>query len=338
MAYFFTADRDLRITAWSGDLAELTGNDPAEVLGRKYFEVLPRILSDGKDALLVVLEKNKAMVFKGHVFSCMLDHMHADIRISPVRRAGRVEAVKVNFPDLSPCSVAVSFRNSQRFIDIGKNASTLAHGVRNPLNAIKGAVVYLSERYASEPAFVEFANIMNEEISRLDSFISKFLSTSISDAGFALADINALLKRLQSFTSLQAHVRRIKAVYEYDDIPSVMVNTFQIEQAVLSVLNNAMDAMGSGGRLTVRTRRETHSGDFVVIEISDTGSGMAARSVEAPSGLSESRGKGFGLIIAREVLQYHGGHLEILSDRGKGTTVRLCLPIEKVKSMSGGKG
>lgn len=328
MAYIFSADSDLRIISWSEDLARLTGKEAGQVRGRRYFEVLQPIFVSGEDALSVVLKEKKARIVKGHAFGCLLDHTSADIRMSPVKTAGTVKAVRVTISNLSPCSLAVSFRHSQRFIDIGKNASTLAHGVRNPLNAIKGAVVYLSERYAAEPSFVEFAKIMNEEIARLDSFISKFLSTSISDAGFSSTDLNALMKKLQSFTSLQAHVRNIRPAYEYSDIPLVMANAFQIEQAVLSVLNNAMDAMPSGGRLTVRTQRETHSGDFVTIEISDTGTGMDGRPADNPPKSRATQGRGFGLGITREVLKYHGGHLEILSNKGKGTTVRLCLPIK----------
>lgn len=335
MTYIFSTDRELRITSWSDDLVKLTGKDASRVLGKKYSEIFPPILSRGGDALSEVAESCKPLVLKDYVFGCLLDHMTADIRITPVMTGGELKAVKVTLPDLMPCPVAAGFRDSQRFIDIGKNASTLAHGVRNPLNAIKGAVVYLSEKYAGEPALVEFAEIINEEISRLDNFISQFLSTSISDTEFALTDINALLKRLQAFTSLQAHVRSIRPLYEYGDVPPVMLNAFQIEQAVLSVLNNAMDAMRSGGRLTVKTRKETHSGDYVTIEISDTGSGMPGKTPAARHVAHGAKGKGFGLVITREVLQYHGGHLEILSNRGKGTTVRLCLPIKKEEPAPG---
>lgn len=337
MAYTFSTDKDLCITDWSEDLARLTGKEASQVRGRKYFEVLPPIFSDGEDALSTVLREKKTLVVRNHIFGCILDHTDADIRISPFRATGEVKAVRVTLSRLSPCPTATSFRTSQRFIDIGKNASTLAHGVRNPLNAIKGAVVYLSEKYASEPALVEFAKIMNEEITRLDNFISQFLSTSLSDAGFALTDINALMKRLQAFTSLQAQVRKIKPVYEYGEIPRAMANAFQIEQAVLSVLNNAMDAMPSGGRLTVKTSLKSHSGNFVAIEISDTGPGMASKTAKSPSRTRLTKGKGFGLFITREVIQYHGGHIEIVSgNKGEGTTVRLYLPTGRGEPASAG--
>lgn len=328
MSYIFCTDKQLHVTSWGEELAELTGKKPPEVLGKKYFEMLPRIFLDDKDALSLVVEKNKPVTLKRYALRCFLDHIKADIRISPVRTAGKVKGVMVTISDPSPCSIARSLRNSQRFIDIGKTASTLAHGVRNPLNAIKGAVVYLSEKYANEPALVEFAKLMNEEISRLDNFISRFLSTSISDTGFTLTDINALLKRTEAFTSLQAHASNIRSVYELGDIPMTMVNAFQVEQAILNVINNAMDAMPSGGELVVKTRTEALSAQgFVVIEISDTGSGIPAKAAGVPSMPLDGRGKGFGLFITREILQYHNGHLEIKSRKGKGTTVRLYLPL-----------
>lgn len=330
MAYIFRSDNQLNVTYWGEELAELTGKRTPAVQGKKYYEVLPRIFSADKDALSVVLETNKALTLKGYALHCLFEQMNADIRINPIGTAGSVKGVEVTFSDLSPCSVARSLRNSQRFIDIGKTASTLAHGVRNPLNALKGAVVYLSEKYANEQALVEFAKIMNEEISRLDSFISRFLSTSISDAGFAPVDMNSLLKKMGAFTSLQAHTSHITYTYEFGDIPPIMVNAFQIEQAILNVVNNAIDAMRSGGQLVVRTRTETLSGEgFVMIEISDTGSGIAEKGGDVQSLPAGEKGKGFGLFITREILQYHGGHFEIRSGKGRGTSVRLYLPIKR---------
>lgn len=334
MEYVFSTDKELHIISWGEELAELTGKKSSEAQGKEYFEVLSRIFSGDDDALSLVIEKKRRLVLKRYNFRCLLSHINADVRISPVRSAGSVEGAKVTLSSVTPCPVARSLQNSQRFIDIGKTASTLAHGVRNPLNAIKGAVVYLSEKYAGEPDLVEFAKIMKEEISRLDNFISRFLSTSISDAGFTMTDINSLLKRLEAFTSLQAQACDIKFVYEFGEVPPLMVNTFQIEQAVLNVLNNAIDAMRSGGRLVVRTRMErTSTSDFVTIEVSDTGSGIAGKVLDVASVPSGGKGKGFGLFITREVLRYHGGHLEIKSKKGRGTSVRLYLPTRNDRTV-----
>ena len=151
----------------------------------------------------------------------------------------------------APCAAARKLGEAQRLIDIGKIASTLAHGVRNPLNAIKGAVVYLRGKYAHEAPLIEFTRIMEEEISRLEGFISRFLSSSISTAESADVDVNSLLRRIEVFTAYQLFNRSITPVFELADVPPIRVNEFHLEQAVLNVVNNAIEAMKAGGRLTV---------------------------------------------------------------------------------------
>jgi len=297
------------------------------VLGMKYYEVLPKILADDRDALSVALADKTPLNLKAYSFNCLYDRVKADVRIEPVRvDSGKVEVLRVEISPYSACSMDRKLQKSQRLIDIGKIASTLAHGVRNPLNAIKGSVVYLREKYSNEQTLIEFTRIMEEEITRLDNFISKFLSTSISVAGLSESDVNELLKKIEIYTSLQTHTNDISANYEYGDIPRVAIDSFQLEQAVLNVINNSIEAIGSGGHLSVKTRIQKVSGnDFVLIDISDTGPGMADNGINGIS--TENKGRGFGLFITREILQYYGGFIEIKSRKGAGTAVRLYLRV-----------
>ena len=325
--YSFCTDDRLCINSWGNEITEVTGMPSSAVLGMKYYEVLPRILADDRDALSVALADKTSLNLKEYSFNCLHDRVKADVRIDPVRvNNGKVEVLRVEISTYSVCSMARKLQNSQRLIDIGKIASTLAHGVRNPLNAIKGSVVYLREKYSNEQTLIEFTRIMEQEITRLDNFISKFLSTSISVAGLSESDVNALLKKIEIYTSLQTHANDISADYEYGDIPLVAIDSFQLEQAVLNVINNAIEAMGAGGHLSVKTMTQKVSGnDFVLIEISDTGPGMADNGLGDIS--PETRGRGFGLFITREILQYYGGFLEIKSRKGAGTAVRLYLRV-----------
>ncbi|GBE36850.1 sensor protein ZraS [bacterium BMS3Bbin07] len=328
-SYSFCTDDRLCINSWGNEITEVTGMPSSAVLGMKYYEVLPRILADDRDALSVALADKTPMNLKGYSFNCLHDRVKADVRIDPVRvSSGKVDELRIEIRPYSACSMARKLQNSQRLIDIGKIASTLAHGVRNPLNAIKGSVVYLREKYSNEQTLIEFTRIMEEEITRLDNFISKFLSTSISVAGLSESDVNALLKKIEIYTSLQTHANDISADYEYGDIPLVAIDSFQLEQAVLNVINNAIEAMGAGGHLSVKTMTQKVSdNDFVLIEISDTGPGMADNGLGDIS--PETRGRGFGLFITREILQYYGGFLEIKSKKGAGTTVRLYLRVSR---------
>ena len=330
-SYSFSTDKQLSIVNWGKEIADFTGRSASAVRGKKYFEVLPMIVINGKDALLTAFEERRSLTLKGYGVRCFNGQVKADISITPLKTVrGSVKEIEVAFSPDSTCSIAKKLLSAQRCIDIGKITSTLAHGVRNPLNALKGAVVYINQKYAGEETLVKFTKIMEDEIVRLEGFISELLSASVQEVGLSLIDINTLLKRIAAFTSLQARASQIRSVYEYGDIPPIVINAFHFEQAILNVLNNAMDSMRSGGQIMVRTYAEERSGDdFVVIEISDTGPGIDTSKIRYLSAPSDGKGKGFGLFITREILHYYDGHLEIKSKKQKGTMVKLYLPVSK---------
>ena len=250
-----------------------------------------------------------------------------DIRLEPVKSPdGKVDKIKVTLSANINCPVVRELNQSQRLIDIGKSASTLAHGIRNPLNAIKGAVVYLREKFDNEETLMEFTRIIEEEISRLDNFISMFLSSSMLDVELSESDINSILRKIEVITSLQTHSANIESIYEYGEVPPIMINPFHLEQAILNVINNAIEAMGTGGTLKVKTYTENNSGMlFAVIAISDTGIGMSEKRDNFQSADMGKNGKGFGLFLTNEILKCYDGYLEIKSKKNAGTTVTLYI-------------
>jgi len=326
----FSADKKLCISSWEKEVAEFTGQSSTDIIGKKYYEIFPRIFTENKDALSEAIKNDKTLSLKEYSFNCLYGRIKADIRIKPIKSSNhKVDSVKVIISPHSTCAVAKRLNQSQRLIDIGKIASTLAHGVRNPLNAIKGAVVYLREKYDYEEPLIEFTKIMEEEISRLETFISRFLSSSVSETEVRETDINSLLKKIEIFTSLQIYTRNVKSHYELGSIPPIMINSFHLEQAILNVINNAIDAMTDGGQLTIRTFTEERSGRiFVVIAISDTGPGMSDRKIDDLSSEDRENGRGFGLFITYEILKHYGGHLEIDSKKNIGTTIKLFIPSQ----------
>jgi len=327
MVYDFATDDNLRIISWGDKTAELTGKSSSEVIGRKYSEVFPKIFTENGDAVDAALRGKCVIKLDGHNFDCLGGRVKADISINPVIKNGKVRSVEVAVVPDSTCPMTERLMELQRVLDIGKTASTLAHGVRNPLNAIKGAVVYLRDKYASEPTLIEFTKIIEDEIARLDTFISKFLSSSVSEAEHAMTDINALMERIKVVTSFQAEACQVHVIYELGDIPPIKANAFQIGQAVMNVMNNALKAMSSGGHLRVRTFVEKRMNvNFAVIEIEDTGPGMTGRQLRSTTS-KKADGKGFGLFITHEILKHHGGHLEIISKKGAGTTMKMYLPL-----------
>ncbi|KAF0221862.1 MAG: two-component system NtrC family nitrogen regulation sensor histidine kinase [Geobacteraceae bacterium] len=335
-SYTFTVDDRLRISSWNKDLGTLSGKDYLDVCGMIYYEVIPKIRKGDADAILRVLEDGKPAMINGYNFECVYEEVRADVVIDPITDdAGIVKGAGVTIINLQSCVLEKKLQQLQPIIDIGNIAPMLAHGVRNPLNAIKGAVVYIKDKYADEKTLVEFTGIMEEEISRLDNFVTKFLCTSFFDAEISETDVNAMIKRLELFTSFQARTCNINVICKYGDVPPIMLSSFQVEQALLNIINNAIEAMPSEGRLFVETSVEKRSEqDYIVIQISDTGPGMVNSGENYVNILSNVRikgeGKGFGLFITREVIQYHGGHMEIQSEKGIGTTIKIFLPANKL--------
>ncbi len=325
----FSVDKRSRINAWSKELERIFGKSSSQVQGVPYYEIIPKIRKGNTDAVMQAVKKGKAITLKSYPVTSFCGKSKATIRVIPLKdKKGSVEGADILISVHPSCAMWKRFKQSQRLVDIGKISATFAHGVRNPLNAIKGAVVYLREKYASEKKLIEFTKIIEEEISRLDNFIAQFLTASISEENFSETDINAILKKIEVLTSLQAKSRKIETAYEYGNIHPVKINTFQLEHAILNIINNAMEAMPSGGRLMAKTQSDFRDDtEFTIIEISDTGSGMTVSKHNDIAVNSNAKGKGLGLFITREVLRSCGGHLEIESKRGLGTTVRLCVPI-----------
>jgi two-component system nitrogen regulation sensor histidine kinase GlnL len=311
-----------------------TGADAASAIGKKYTELFPRILMHDKEAVAQIFTKRRSANLKECHFQCLSRHRQADIRLTPIRNGSdSLHQVQIDIAPSEPCSIGQQLIDSQKLIAIGKIAATLAHGVRNPLNAIKGAIVYLRDQYAHETQLIEFTDILEAEMSRLENFISRFLSTTTFDSDIALVDVNELIQKIKVFISLQTHTQDIRCDYLLEDIPRIEISAFHLEQALLNVINNSLEAMGSGGTLTIRTSRRSGSPQsFIAIEISDTGRGIDLPSLSSVADHPvRKHGRGFGLFIADEIVKFYKGHLKLLGEKGKGTTVTLLLPAPDIE-------
>ena len=330
--YRFTLDRKLRVNAWDERLEELTGEPGSAAEGKKYYEVFPRIFFRDSDAAVFAMEKRRRVSIKKHAFHCLFSLATADLVIQPLLTSKGVKGAEIKISNIVLNS-GFSTEEIRHLITMGKASSTLAHGVRNPLNALQGAVVVISNKYSGEKILMEFSRIMQEEITRLDNFITKFLSASFDDIGPSPVDLNAVLKQVETLIKYQAHTRNIRPDFRYGEIRPALVNPFQVEQAVLNIINNAFEAVGSDGGLIVKTGMSRFSeNEFVEIEISDDGPGIHG---EILSGSSRMNGKGYGLKITEEIMNNCGGRMQIQSTAGRGTSVRLYIPAKSAGGIDG---
>jgi signal transduction histidine kinase len=218
---------------------------------------------------------------------------------------------------------------AEKLASIGEMSAAVAHGLRNPLASLRAAA-QLVRRHPASPTATEHLDAIIEEADRLDRRISHLLSFSRPAPFHPVSEsVPRLIEEL--LPAVAGPIRDQKVDLEMAvpaTLPEVRVDPMQLEQAILEIVSNALDAMPAGGRLGIRAF--VAEGE-VVVEVSDTGGGIPAEvlpSVCEPFFTTRQEGTGLGLAIAKRYVEQNGGRLEIASRPGEGTTVRLRLPTE----------
>ncbi|HET8623113.1 MAG TPA: ATP-binding protein [Gemmatimonadales bacterium] len=218
-----------------------------------------------------------------------------------------------------------------KLASIGEMAAAVAHGMRNPLASLR-ASAQLARRKSESPGALEQLDAILEQVDRLDRRISHLLSFARP------APFRPLVERLPqlvegvllSFSELLKEHQIELAVSLPADLPEIRLDPMQLEQAVVEIVSNAIDAMPEGGRLSISARQgraDAGAGErVVVLEIRDTGRGIppdALSQVCEPFFTTRPEGTGLGLAIAKRYVEQNGGTLEIESAVGTGTAIRL---------------
>jgi signal transduction histidine kinase len=246
--------------------------------------------------------------------------------------AGMTDSLRQNVAQLERTQAQLV--QSEKLASIGEMAAAVAHGLRNPLASLRAAA-QLVRRHPGAPSAGEHLDAIVEEVDRLDRRISHLLSFSRPAPYHPLAErVERLVENLLPAVAEPMRERGIDLRLELPrDLPAVRVDPMQLEQALLELVSNALDAMPDGGRLRIgaESRNGGAPGGEVVIEIADTGPGIPAQvlpSVCEPFFTTRQEGTGLGLAIAKRYVEQNGGRLEIESSPGSGTRVRVRLPAE----------
>jgi signal transduction histidine kinase len=225
---------------------------------------------------------------------------------------------------------------SEKLASIGEMSAAVAHGLRNPLASLRAAA-QLVRRHPDSPAAGETLEAIIGEVDRLDRRISHLLSFSRPAPFNPMPEkvdqlVEALLPAFAEPLREQGVELRLELAR---DLPEVRVDPMQIEQVLLELVSNALDAMPEGGtlRLTTQARDGGPSAAEVVevvVEVADTGAGIPEHVLPAvcePFFTTREEGTGLGLAIAKRFVEQNGGRLVIDSRPGAGTVVRVHLPV-----------
>ncbi|HJU03905.1 MAG TPA: ATP-binding protein [Nitrospiraceae bacterium] len=212
-------------------------------------------------------------------------------------------------------------------------AGGFAHEIRNPLTSIKTFIQLAPSRKNDEEFIGQFSQVVIEDVYRIERLIQEILDYArYMEPKFNDEDLNDVVSSCLYFIEVKAANKSITIERDLtQDLPRILLDRQQIKQVLLNLFLNAMEAMDKeGGKLLVRTHRLTKlSGDlWVQIEVTDTGSGIAAANLEhifdpfytTKHESGEREGTGLGLTIVHQIIQEHHGFIEVESSLGRGTT------------------
>ena len=322
-------DRDGKIAAFNRGAEVILQLSAPQVIGQAASRIIPA-------ELLVEINhsKNQADVIEKEIECKMSDGKMVPLEIGASSLKDENDFFLGNvllFKDLTEVrSLRREVARSQRLASVGRLAAGVAHEIRNPLSSIKGFATYFKERYPDRPQDQQTADIMIQEVDRLNRVVGQLLEFAKPVA------VRPKLVSLQSL--LNDSIKLIEDRAAENDISIQTQNNTQVEevrvdpdrinQVLLNLYLNAIDSMESGGELKVGISSAEQSRD-VVIQVSDTGRGISRENLSRifePYFTTKSTGTGLGLAIAHNIIEAMGGKITVESDKELGTTFTVALP------------
>jgi len=230
-------------------------------------------------------------------------------------------------------------RQNEKLSALGLLAAEVAHEIRNPLTVMKMLYHSLDLKFPEADPRAKDVAVIAEKMEHLNKIVEQILDFArTTEPQMAPVNLNNLVHELGLLVRHKLRNQNVQIVQELErELPDVMGEATQLEQAFLNLILNAAEAMPDGGLLTITSRpvrlprgspRPTH----VAIEFNDTGHGMSEqvrrRAFTSVLSTTKPKGTGLGLATVRRVLEAHRGKLKFKSRPGAGTTVTVILPVQ----------
>ncbi len=231
---------------------------------------------------------------------------------------------------------------NERLAVLGRMAAHISHEIKNPLMVIGGFARQVRDSLAGQQEkIIDKLNIIIDEIRRLEDFlveVGRF--TKFSDPRLQVGDLNALLQDTCRFLEPVLTEKGISlSLALAPDLPSFPFDADHIRQVFLNLLKNGIEAMESGGNLTVSSQVKDNA---IQVVMADTGPGIPPellRKIFRPFFSTKPRGSGLGLAICQQIMAAHAGEIQLQSQLGQGTRVTLVFHLpETTPSQAGAAG
>jgi PAS domain S-box-containing protein len=223
-------------------------------------------------------------------------------------------------------------RQREKLASIGQVTSSFAHEIKNPLTGIRLGLGLLKKDEKNTDVIESIAN----DVSRLDGILEILLGYArVHERNKTTLNVNTLIEKSLFLLRKEAESQGIEIESDYSPIiPQVLADENEIQQVLVNVILNAIQAIEGSGRIVLRTSNYSINEIFgVLIEVEDSGSGIAEDKLHKINQLfytTKEKGSGLGLPMSQKIIREHGGSIVFESKEGIGTIVKIFLPIDLV--------
>jgi PAS domain S-box-containing protein len=322
--------RDARAVMISPAAEKFLGAQSGQLLGRRVTEIFPagHPLRDALhlegDELSEVASETELQTADGP--------KRVGVSVQAIQEDGERMGALVTLRDLDSLeSINTQLQVSERLAALGRITAGVAHEVKNPLNSMRLWLENLKESIPLEPDSnaAQAVQVLDKEIDRLDAVVKRFLDfTRPMEIRLEATHLPDLLKEVLEIAQPQFQKANVQVAQLLPiDVPQVYVDRALLQQAVLNLVLNAVDAMPEGGQLRVVLSRR---GDMAEIAVGDNGKGISPENRQKIFQLfftTRPGGSGIGLASTFRIVQLHNGSINFTSEVGRGTTFRIELPL-----------
>jgi PAS domain S-box-containing protein len=343
------------VTSWNAGAERMYGYTAAEAIGRHISFITPPESADELASILVNLQRGGRIE---HLETVRVRKdgtiIHVSVSISPIigiegrligasaiarditERKRAEAAMRAKIEELS--AMTQQFWQASKLATMGELAASIAHELNNPLATISLRTESLLGQFPDGDPKRRALKIIGQEVERMGNLVGNLLNFSRRNhQQISTIDVYKEIESTLNFIEHYLRSRQINIVREFaDDLPTLHADRQQLRQVFLNLLTNASDAMTEGGTLTLRVSagHTEHGAGAIVIEFADTGAGIKPEDLSKVwepfyTTKGEGKGTGLGLAICRRIVEEHKGMINIESEVGQGTTVRITLPAQE---------
>ncbi|WP_346726687.1 ATP-binding protein [Bacillus suaedaesalsae] len=281
---------------------------------------------DKSELLLTLIDGKTRSISHESFYSKDGHHFPVEYRANAILEKGRITGGVVTFIDITERRNSEDIiLKSEKLSLAGQLAAGIAHEIRNPLTSIKGFLQLIGDGYEKET----YIQIMSDELIRIESIVSELLLLAKpQDVNFKPELVGLIITDVISILETQANMNNTQLLLDIQE-ENLFINcdSNQMKQVFINLVKNSVEALPTGGVVEVGVKV---AGNYIEISVKDNGVGIPLEKINQigqPFYSTKEEGTGLGLMVSFNIIQNHQGTVKVESERNKGTTFTITLPI-----------